>query len=156
MGMVLGWEMVTPAELERAFADPEWAWEFVDEVCDRPGQPDGFIEKAWGGIQFLLDAEGLGLDLLTDGTPIDEENLLTGWSAETVKQVAEELRKVPFAMLARHYDPAKMMSEGVYPRMWDHDSDGELEYVKSNYETLVNFFVRTAAADCAAIMEFNI
>ncbi|WP_327351288.1 YfbM family protein [Streptomyces sp. NBC_01304] len=159
MSMVLSFTCVTPEELARALQDPEWAEEFLDELDsdeDRPDNPDGFIEKAWAGIQYLLDAAEAGVDLQMGGLPIDEELLFTGWTAEMVQDAARKLQVLPFEKLAAHYDPARMQEQNVYPNIWTHDPDGECEYLKWHYGTLLTFFEEASAKGSAAIVEFNI
>lgn len=158
MGMVIGFSRVTQQELDKMYLHPKWMKEFLEEYEDndeRSRDPDGFIEKAWGGIQFLLDAADVPIELLMDGDPIDDQCLFCGWSAEAVKKTAEILGATPFETLAVHFDPARLSEEEVYPmrHLWDAD---ELEYLRDNYATLANFFNATAAKGDAALMEFNI
>ncbi|MEV5592644.1 DUF1877 family protein [Streptomyces sp. NPDC052496] len=76
-----------------------------EQSFDRPGEPDGGstgeLDKAWAGLQFLLDAEGVSIELMMDGFPIGEDGL-SGWSVEEVREAAERLGVVPFERLAAH------------------------------------------------------
>ncbi|MDG4861745.1 YfbM family protein [Streptomyces sp. T-3] len=156
--MTLSFTCVTPEELARALQDPEWAEEYVDELEAgelRPDDPDGFIEKAWAGIQYLLSCAGAGIELQMDGDPIDEELTLVGWSAEMVQHAAKTLQTLPFEKLAAHYDPVEMQERNVYPNIWTHDPEGEREYLEWHYGRLVTFFKEAAAMRYAAIMTFS-
>ncbi|MFJ6676802.1 DUF1877 family protein [Actinosynnema sp. NPDC091369] len=150
MGMTLSFTRVTPEELDRAFADPEWAREHVaDEDV-----PYCFLEKSWAGIQFLLDAAGVRVDLYEDGEPVDRRSALFGWTAAAVAAAAELLSATPFEVLAAHYDPEKLSEQDVYPmnHLWDAD---DVEYLRGHYRDLVTFFEETAAAGGAAIRDFS-
>ncbi|QQQ73895.1 DUF1877 family protein [Saccharothrix sp. 6-C] len=150
MGMTLSFTRVTPGELDRAFGDPGWALERLDDE----GLPYCFLEKSWAGIQFLLDAADVRVDVYEDGDAIDEECTLFGWSDGMVAEAAKALGATPFEVLAGHYDPRKLSEEEVYPmrHLWD---DGDIDYLRQNYGDLVVFLEETAAAGGAAIRHFS-
>lgn len=156
MGMVVSFTRVTAEQLAKAEQDPEWAEELLEELAEPEDEdePDGYLDKAWAGIQYLMEAEGLGIDLLMDGDSLDEDGTLFGWSVAHVRQVAEKLRAAPWERLAAHYDAEKMMAAEVYPRVWD-TGDDERDYVEGYYQGLVEFFAFAAAKQSAAIMEFS-
>lgn len=154
MGLVMSFTRVTPEELERAMHDRPWAMkliEFLGELDD-PAETRGYLDKAWDGIQYLLDNAGVGLRLQDGGVPINEDNTVTGWRVDRVRETAALLRATPFADLARHFDPTEMTKLEVYPSNWDAD---DLEYLRGNYENLFAFFQACATARSAAIMEFG-
>lgn len=150
MGMTLSFTRVTPEELDRAFEDPEWAAEQVDDE----ERPNCFLEKSWAGIQFLLTAADVDVDLYEDGDPIDEECTLLGWGQRKVAKTAELLAAVPFEVLEGHYDPEALSKEGVYPmrHLWSAE---DVEYLRENYAELVEFFAQAAASGGAAIRDFS-
>ncbi|MCX5213513.1 YfbM family protein [Kitasatospora sp. NBC_00240] len=152
---------LTPEELARATEDPAWAEEFLDAYYDHDGDEDiepeafdGYLDKAWAGIQFLLDAADATVELDMGGYPIDDESL-SGWTVEDVRRTAERLRELPWERLAEHYDPARMAEREVYPDVWQVDPEGELEYLRVHYATLVAFFDGAARAGSAAILQFG-
>lgn len=147
MGMVISFTRVTLQELEQARRDPEGADQLLAELGEKPDEPDGYLDKAWSGIQFLLDAADVEVDLQMGGEPLDEEGTLYAWSANLVEKTAAGLLAAPFDQLARHYDPAKMIEEEA----GDGDPE-ELEYLREYHEILVDFFKVTAASGSAAIM----
>ncbi|MCW3841402.1 YfbM family protein [Micromonospora yasonensis] len=148
--MTLGFTRVTQEQLDRAYTDPDWAEKYLRDE-DLPGC---YLEKAWAGIQFLLDAAGVSIDLYEDGCLIDKECIHLGWHAGMVADAARDLSATPFEALAAHFDPAKMSAEEIYPyrRCWDDD---DLDYLREQYVELVEFFVATAASGGAAIRTFS-
>ncbi|MEU9115769.1 DUF1877 family protein [Streptomyces sp. NPDC048483] len=117
MGMVISFTRVTPEELDRAEKDTEWAREFLREVDElRPDDPDGYLDKAWAGLEFLLEEADEPLEFLMDGYPIDDKGTLFGWSVEDVQDMAKTLRALPWERLVTHDDPVRMDEEEVYPR----------------------------------------
>jgi hypothetical protein len=153
MGMYMSFTRVTSEELEKAVADPKWAHERVEQ--DRTDDLDGDLDKAWDGIQFLLDRAGLGIELQMGGSEfIGEGADLGGWTVDDVKDAARHLRATPFEELARHFDPVRMTKSGIYPQIWERDpaEDDVLGYLKHFYEVLVRFFDTAAASESAAIM----
>ncbi|MEV5594965.1 YfbM family protein [Streptomyces sp. NPDC052496] len=159
MGMVISFTCVTPEELDKAYEDPRWAREFLDDLQwndRRPDAPAVYLDKAWAGIQYLLDEAEAELDIQTGGFPIGEDGTLSGWDAEAVQEAARELRALPFDRLAAHYDAARMTEEDVYPGVWDEgDGSGEIPYLRANYEALAAFFGAVAGAGAAAVMTFS-
>ncbi|SCE88826.1 protein of unknown function (DUF1877) [Micromonospora viridifaciens] len=150
MGMTQWFTRVSPEELDRAIADPEWAKEYLlDE-----GLPSCYLEKAWAGIQFLLDAAEVNVDLYEDGHLIDKECIHLGWDEGMIADAARELSATPFAALAGHYDPEKMGAEEVYPYRGFWDENG-LDWLRDHHEELVRFFEATAASGGAAIRSFS-
>ncbi|MEU4639270.1 YfbM family protein [Micromonospora sp. NPDC023814] len=149
MGSVLSFTRVTSEELDRAFADPEWA---AEHVVDDEDRPVCCLDKAWAGLQFLLDGAEVGVDLYENGDVIDEECTLFGWDDGRVAEAARALSATPFEALARHFDPKGMSEARVYPGLWDDD---DLDRLERHHAELVEFFVATAASGGAAIRDFN-
>ncbi|MCX5208526.1 YfbM family protein [Kitasatospora sp. NBC_00240] len=157
MGMYVSFTRMTPAQLEQAAHDPDWAAEYLDAYYGDGGPCDlsGGLDKAWAGLQFLLDAAEVPVEFLMDGFPIRDDGTLFGWSAEDVRELAKELRAVPFERLAAHYDPARMAAEGVYPNVWEFRPEEELDHLRGSYESLVGFLDSAAASGSAAVMTFG-
>ncbi len=150
MSMVITFFQVTPEQLDKAFADPERAEEYLAEHDEE--LESCYLDKAWDGIRFLLSAAEVWIDLYEDGDPIDEECILLGWDAEMVADAAQKLNATPFEKLAEHYDPEKMNERKTYPHVW---GDDDLDYLRSYHEDLVKFFTAAAASGSAAIRDFN-
>jgi hypothetical protein len=152
MGMVLGFRRVTPEELTRALEDPELAEELMEREI-LPGEPDGYLDKSWDGLQFLFDQAEVSVDLRMDGEALDEEAHLAGWDVHLVAWAAQQLSATPFEHLARHFDPARMTADDRYPRIWNRGD--ALSYLEAHYEGLVEFLTDVAAAGFAAIRYFG-
>ncbi len=158
MGMTIGFIGATTEELDRAEKEPGWADEFTFALYDDddfPTRPVGDPDKAWAGLQFLLDQTEVHLDFLMDGFQILEGGTLFGWTAEQIESVARQLRATPWERLAAHYDPERMMKEEVYPQTWRFDAEGELEWLQSAYEEVVAFFSEAAEGGYGAFMSFS-
>lgn len=142
MGMTLWFTPVTPAELDRAAEDPEWAkWNLPNA-----GRPSCHLGKDWAGLQYLLDEGEVGVDVLMDGEELDEH--LSGWSAGLVADAARTLAATPFETLAVHFDPEKMMAADVYPAAWDGD---DRDVLRELHRELAEFFATVAGRGDAAI-----
>ncbi|MER6088281.1 YfbM family protein [Streptomyces bluensis] len=157
MGVSISFISATPQELDRAESDPSWAGEFIYELYDGDtvGRPHGGPDKAWAGLQFLLDGAEMNLEFLMDGYLIREDGTLFGWSPEHVQAVARELNATPWERLAVHYDPERMTKEEVYPNMWRFNPEGELAWLEDGYEDLVGFFDAAAKGSYGAFMNFS-
>jgi hypothetical protein len=160
VGVSVSFISATTEELDRAERDPDWADEHVyelyaDDDFPDPDRPYGGPDKAWAGLQFLLDETDVELEFLMDGFPVLEGGTLFTWSAEQVESVARQLRATPWERLAVHYDPERMTKEEVYPNTWRFDPEGDLGWLESAYEDLVAFFTGAAERGCGAFMNFS-
>lgn len=156
MGVSISFISATPKELDRAESDPSWAGEFIVELyCGDLDRPHGGPEKAWAGVQFLLDGADMQLEFLMDGDPIKEDGTLFNWSPKQVQAVARELKATPWERLAVHYDPERMTKEEVYPNMWRFNPEGELAWLEDSYKELVEFFDAAAKGGYGAFMNFS-
>ncbi len=160
MSMIGEYARVTPSQLDRALRDPQWAYEHVQALIEEDVPlgdvgPCTDLDKAWGGIGFLLAAHGPSkVDVIAGGTYLDEDwgygpaRYLT---AAEVSEASRYLLETPFDRLAGHYDAARMKAEDVYPAaIWDDDA-GTVAYLKEYYEVLVEFF-ETAASSGEAVL----
>ncbi|MFI7412612.1 YfbM family protein [Streptomyces sp. NPDC049627] len=159
MGVSVSFIGATTEELDRAEKDPDWARECLDELYGddfpSPDRPFGGPDKAFAGLQFLIDETDVALEFLMDGFPILEDGTLFGWTAEQIESVARQLRATPWERLAVHYDWERMTKEDVYPNMWRFDAEGELEWLQDAYEELVAFFGAAADRGLGAFMNFS-
>lgn len=156
MSMVTAYRRLRPhelVELRRLLAEkPEEAYGWVEELeLGDEGQdvpPRGMdTDKAWAGLQHLLAKLHPPVDVISGGTPLtgqewgyDSPRLLT---VDQVADAARFLNVTPFASLARHYDPAELISAEIYPEIWD--DDGALSYLEGYYTAIVALFGNAAA-----------
>ncbi|MFI5520145.1 DUF1877 family protein [Streptomyces platensis] len=159
MGVSVGFISVTTEELNRAEKEPSWAddyhYELYGDTFPQPDRPYGGPDKAFAGLQFLLDETDVRLDFLMDGFQILEDGTLFGWTAEQIETVARQLRATPWEQLAVHYDPEQMTKENVYPNSWRLDPEGELAWLERAYEEVVAFFTAAADRGYGAFMSFS-
>jgi hypothetical protein len=168
MGHQVWFTQLAPDELDQALTYMDRQWERQGGPTDRPDQheePDAFgewmerldetarptahLHKYWGGIQFLLDAARIPIDVYDNGFYLDSDGTCA-WTHEEVARAAELLRATPFDRLAGEFDPRRLIDENVYPvAFWDRE--GTLETLRGIYEELVAFFEATAGSGAAAI-----
>lgn len=157
MSMIMQYVRIQPDELVQLrwllVADRNRAYDYVDELADADRWRSLDTDKAWAGLDYLLNLAGPppvdvihGAQRLTDdewgyGPP----RLLT--EAE-VRQGAEFLDLTPFAQLAVHLDPDAM--SGIYPGIWARDDAGE--YLGMWYQAQRDFFHRAAAQGDALVI----
>ncbi|WP_435591274.1 YfbM family protein [Nocardia sp. bgisy118] len=155
MGVILSFTKVTSEQLSCLIVASPQAQEELSQLERTDGDPSGYLDKAWDGLRYLLEAAGTGVDLCDDSLPLDEDEEYYGWPAELVGRTAERLRATPFTALAAHYDPAAMDEANIYPRIWTRDGDAGLGYLQFHYATLAAFFADAAKSGSAAVMHFG-
>lgn len=155
MGIAMSLYRVTPEELSLAEEDSESVGDLIDEAYERAekdGSPDGYLDKAWAGLDYLLRAARVPVGLDDAIIYLDDEGQLLAWNARTVARMAQLLRSTPFDDLARHYDPVAMTEQDVYPGIiWAREGDEALDWLRDAYTTLVAFFDDAASRKCAVI-----
>ncbi len=96
-----------------------------DEFMDFAMNPDLELDKAWGGVGWLLKTVGLDdervlygeiLDCVTDtGFPLFFK------TADEVQRISTELGPVGEEQLREAFDPVALTRDAVYPDVWDDD-----------------------------------
>ncbi|MEV0344076.1 YfbM family protein [Nocardia sp. NPDC050713] len=153
MGVILSFKKVTSERLAGLVAAGAQAQEDLWNIERAKGDPEGYLDKSWDGLRYLLEAARSGVDLFFGGELIDDEYY--AWPVDLVQTTAEQLRATPFAALAAHYDPGAMDEANVYPGIWTRDGDQALDYLRYHYEILVAFFADAAKTGSAAVMHFG-
>jgi len=149
--------------------------EKLDELKQHPGQVRQFIfaknggndeaelfdlEKAWHGIQYLLNGatfggdEPLGWAVFGDQEVSDDlgKGPARCLTAPQVAAVSAALQEMPVSALAQRFDAAKMEKAQVYPEgMWITDGVQALNYLLEHYSHLQNFYANAAAHGKAVI-----
>jgi hypothetical protein len=97
---------LTPQLLEEVRAAPAGAY---DRVTRMPAGDWLDLERSFGGLAILLEAEGVPVNPITAGAAFPDEQHAWGTTlrsrsltAAEVAQAAASLREVPFARLERH------------------------------------------------------
>jgi Domain of unknown function (DUF1877) len=163
MSMIGEYARVTPAELERAIGDPQWALEHVQEVAEAewdegPGASGARcldVDKAWDAIGFLLRRTGFPVELVHGEEPIPGAD---DWgytpprylTPQQVATAAAALARTSGAALIDGVAPKELADAEVYPSIvWKRGES--LDYVRQHYEALVPFFTQ-AARDGDAVL----
>ncbi|NKX89116.1 DUF1877 family protein [Nocardia coubleae] len=152
MGPVLAFHRISDADAARITADAEAALDLIDHL-DRPGEPTGDIDKAWDGLRYLLEAANIDLDLFGDLDPWAGDGATKIWTAAEITTAAHTLTATPYSALDRHFDPAAMDADDVYPEIWD--TDFCREFLRENYEALRTFFIFAAEQNSQAVALFQ-
>ena len=153
---------VTAAELARAIEDPDWAFEYVEEVMETDGINDVApadarqltTHKAWHAIAFLLERAAFPVDVVHGEHTFTSEDWGYGpakyLDADQVKLAAESLARFSFDDLIREVDPGQLTAGQIYPLHWD-ETDA-LEWVRGWFDPLSPFFGAAALAGEAMLV----
>nr|WP_248297189.1 YfbM family protein [Streptomyces sp. S1D4-11] len=163
MSMIGEYLRVTPAELDRAIQDPDWALDFVEEVQDAeeesepvPADARHFSTyKAWDMLRFLLVRAEFPVNVIHGEEPFaDDEDWGYGppryLRPERAHLAARALRTTTYDQLIAGVDTADLTRAEVYPLGWDEP--GALEWGRHWYDGLTEFFEAAAAADDALLV----
>ncbi|MFJ1705541.1 YfbM family protein [Kitasatospora sp. NPDC088346] len=158
MSMMGEYVRLTPAEFDRAVADPAWAEEYVEELAD--AEPEHrtdtarcrflSIDRAWDTLAFLLRRTGFPLDVVHGGADLPEAE---DWgygpprhlTPAQVRTAADAMAALSGVDLVRDVTMAELAGAGLYPRISEEETEW-LGYVVDHYRALVPFF-RAAARD---------
>jgi hypothetical protein len=166
------WLRVSPVELEHAKTDLGWAYEVAARERDGDSGRWSGIDKAWNGLDFLLDRLGFETPLVfgaesfvefPDVEPDSEEmfdfleNLEDDWgygppsylTPAQVAAAASQLAELTEDDLIRGVDPAELSRAEIYPDTWDRP--GQLKWVAHYLPDVRNFFA-AAAEDGDAVI----
>ncbi|OSC21542.1 hypothetical protein B8W69_28490 [Mycobacterium vulneris] len=151
--MTVTFTKLTSAELVQVIDDPEQIRGIIWRPLPGAG-PSGSVDKAIDGIQFLLSAADVPINLAPErmpGEPIPTQDgeIYFGLSADQVATIAAQLAATRFDTLARHFSPERMNQEGVQPTPWAAE---DLDYLEENYQILVSFFVDASKGGGAALL----
>ncbi|MFG1795077.1 DUF1877 family protein [Nocardia sp. NPDC049149] len=149
---------VTDVELEQAEEDSDLAHELIERDSSDDAEHTLW---AFAGLQFLLDAEGMGIVVGWPDTPDELQIVLLadgetifGLDSNTVARIATDLGATPFRRLGAHFDRAAMAADDVNPSDWSGwDTEEALNFLNEAYDDLVKFMMSTAGASSALLME---
>ncbi|WP_410874424.1 YfbM family protein [Nocardia sp. A7] len=154
MGVIMSFTRVSAADLELAMMHKDCAAELVHGFTRPETDPDGYLDKSWAGLKYLLEAADTGIDLFFTATPLALDGY-SGWNPEDVARTAELLSKTSFDKLAAHYDPVAMDAIGVYPQIWIRDGNDGLGYLRRYYAGLVEVFAHAARHRSGLLQSFG-
>ncbi|MEU3298293.1 MULTISPECIES: YfbM family protein [unclassified Streptomyces] len=158
MSMIGEYARLTPAELERAVRDPNWALEFIHELIEAgtdettgARQPRCLdIDKAWDTLGFLLRRTEFPIDVVhgEEEIPGAEDwgygppRFLT---PEQVNAAAAALAELSSDALVQGVTEAELVQADLYPNIAGEGLQ-RLKYATHHYDALVPFFQAAATA----------
>ncbi|GAA3232138.1 YfbM family protein [Oerskovia jenensis] len=145
---------LSPADLVRAAADPDWALELVEELEGsddetRPGPRVLDLDKAWAAVAFALGRVRFPVDVIHGEQPLTEDEWGYGpprylTPARVQEAAAAFAATTPKALLADV--SAELLDEAdVYPGGWQDDPGTVQEYVLPSLRDLTDLYADAAA-----------
>ncbi|MEU0853122.1 YfbM family protein [Streptomyces flaveolus] len=153
---------VTPAELDRALKDPDWALDLVEAIQDAQEEQESApretrhftTHKTWDLLGLLLRRSAFPVDI------VHGEELLAAddWgygppqylTPDRVRLAADTLQQTTYGQLIEGVDPSELAEAGVYPQIWD--SPTSLEWARDLLTPLTEFFRGAASAGHAMLI----
>ncbi|GAA2372349.1 hypothetical protein Cme02nite_00640 [Catellatospora methionotrophica] len=162
------WLRVTPAELEHAKDDLDWAYACAREASDDADRTHS-TGKAWHSLAYLLDRCGLGIPIVSGAEQfidesvgeVENEHGYLAWEVdwgygppryltpEQVAVAAAELAAISGDDLIRGVDQAELVQAEIYPDVWDRPD--ELPWAAHHLPGVKQFFA-SAAKDGDAVI----
>ncbi|WP_290866986.1 DUF1877 family protein [Hamadaea sp.] len=163
------WIRLTPAELERAQEDLDWAHRYAsdrskvesDQGEELPvAQRRSFgSDKTWHALMFLLGRRDFPIDIVTGEwfftEDTDDESQYWGYSPpgfllpDEVRRASEALEELTAEDLIRGVDQAELAAAEIYPSVWG--SPGELEWAVSFFPDVKAYFAAAASSGDAIV-----
>ncbi|MFD3993333.1 YfbM family protein [Streptomyces sp. NPDC058583] len=153
---------VTPAELDRALRDPEWAWNLVEETQDAQveGEPASAearhftTHQTWHLLGFLLQRSNFPVDVIHGEEPLATDHWGYGppqyLTPERVQLAADTLHRTTYDQLIQGVAPSELTKAEIYPQIWD--SPASLEWAGDLFAPLTAFFRDAASAGHAMLI----
>ncbi|MFE7565257.1 YfbM family protein [Kitasatospora sp. NPDC057500] len=154
---------VTPEELARSVADPEWAQELADEIQDAqeeneppPAEARHFTtHQTWDLLGFLLRRSAFPVDIVHGEETFAEDD---DWgygpprylTADRVRLAADTLAQMTYDQLIHGVDHSELAEAETYPQIWD--SPTTLEWARDLFSPLTAFFQAAAATGHAMLI----
>ncbi len=119
------------------------------------------IDKSWDGLHFLLTGDTmaemdshnlLSVFVIGDKVLCNEEGFVAVSTPEKVKEIAAKVNSIDIATFFKDFDPADFVEAEIYPRIWEEDKEGLVEYLEENYAQLKQFYNRLAKEDKGIIV----
>ncbi|MEU9669703.1 YfbM family protein [Streptomyces bobili] len=152
---------VTPAELDRALNDPEWAWDLAAAIQDTQVSEPAPAEarhltthQTWHMLGFLLQRSAFPVDIVhgeetlaADDWGYEPPRYLT---PDRVRLAADALQRTTYDQLIQGVDPSELTKAEIYPDIWD--SPDSLEWAGDLFTPLTEFFRGAASAGDAMLL----
>ncbi|MFC9607400.1 YfbM family protein [Streptomyces niveus] len=153
---------VTPAELDRALKDPEWALDLAEEIQDAqkehaPAQNEArhfTTHQTWDLLGFLLRRSAFPVDIVHGEEPLAADDWGYGQpqdlTPDRVRLAADILHQKTYDQLIQGVDPSELAKAGIYPQIWD--SPASLEWARDLFNPLTEFFQGAASTGHAMLI----
>lgn len=141
---------VTPAELDRALKDPEWALDLSEEIQDAQEESESAPAEArhftthqtWHLLGFLLQRSAFPVDIVHGEEPLDTDDWGYGppkyLTPDRVQLAADTLQQTTYDQLIQDVDPSELTKAEIYPQIWD--SPASLDWARDLFTPLTEFF----------------
>ena len=163
MSIICALQQVTEAEIRDLLSRPERIYALL-EASEAGEAPETDLDKAWHAIHFLLTGSAEDGDeplcyLMMGGQQIGDEDVGYGPARallpDEVKSFDAALSQVTGADLVQRFNPDQMMTQKIYPEIWDRSAeDPVLDYVVDYYEILRSFVREASDAGNGLIIYF--
>ena len=150
--------------LERLFGKrPSEVEETLIELDPSRGEGvELYIDKAWGGINYLLTGEAwtgtYPTGFMYDGGVIlnngSEDFAVQAFRSNQAIEILNALKAFDYDTLKSRYDPQAMRDNEVYPDLEWNDADFE-EYLWPNFQTLIKFLETCQKNQCGFTLLIN-
>jgi hypothetical protein len=158
---VLGWLLaLTPITIEEVVPDP------AGDAVIRPPDPDRSIDidQGWHGLHFLFtgtadEGDEPACYFVRGGENLDDEGHARALRPDQVRRFADYLDTLTPAVLARRYDPIRMMELEIYPDViWNRPftpEESPLGWLTGCYVQVRQFVKRVAASGDGLIVDIS-
>ncbi|CAM5563365.1 hypothetical protein SVIRM249S_05186 [Streptomyces viridochromogenes] len=153
---------VTPAELDQALKDPEWALDLAEEIQDAQEEHEAAPNEArhftthqtWDLLGFLLRRSAFPVDIVQGEEPLAADDWGYGppryLTPDRVRLASEALHRTTYDQLVQGVDPSELAEAEIYPRIWD--SPTSLEWARDLFTPLTEFFQGAASSGHAVLI----
>ncbi|REJ86265.1 MAG: DUF1877 family protein [Acidobacteria bacterium] len=160
MSMIGNYRRVEKQRLDALLSDLDGLAEFLYPESEEDPSRYLDIDKSWHLIHFLLNRETWEGEwplsaVVFGGVELGEEDMGYGPARylrpEEVGEVASALSAIPASDLLERWNSSAIAAAEIYPGFWAGGSD-DREYIRSNYESLREFFRAAALSGEAMIL----
>ncbi|MFJ8948289.1 YfbM family protein [Streptomyces sp. NPDC102395] len=155
---------VTPAELDRALKDLEWALDLAEEIQDAqeehepaPNEARHFTtHQTWDLLGFLLRRSAFPVDIVHGEDPLGADDDDWGYgppqylTPDRVRLAADTLHQTTYDQLIQGVASSELAEAEIYPPIWD--SPTSLEWARDLFTPLTEFFQGAASTGHAVLI----
>jgi len=122
----------------------------LEKIQDREDCNKVDVDKMWDSLHFVLTGitasdpiEDNPLSELVVGVDVIlfEDEFIAFSSQEDVQRIVEVVKNIDFNTYRADFNPKILAKNGIYP-IWSDDESDLFNEIKSNFEELVNFYLK--------------